>query len=446
MIGIWSPEVWKGIGLLAAALLLGAAFGYTAWFLLGAVTIYLGLHLYNLHRLEHWLRVGRRYHPPDARGIWGDVFHGLYRLQQRNRRRKRRLAQFLDRFEQVLGALPDATVVLGADHTIEWANEAAARLLNLRWPQDSGRRIQTLVRFPLFLEYVERGDFAEPVEMPSPADGRVRLAVRLIPYGQDQLLLVARDMTRIHRLEQVRRDFVANVSHELRTPLTVMRGYLETLEGAGDELPAAWGEPVAIMGQQVARMQRIVEDLLLLARLEAEPVGAGARVVKVAPMLAQLREEARVLSGERGHRIELTADEELCLRGEEHVLRSAFANVLFNAVQYTPAGGGITMRWYADGDGAHFEVEDNGIGVPPAHIPRLTERFYRVDKGRSRATGGTGLGLAIVKHALNRHDGRLRVQSEVGVGSVFTCDFPRERVVEGCGSIEALPPPKGAAG
>lgn len=446
MIGIWSPEVWKGIGLLAAALLLGAAVGYTAWFLLGAVTIYLGLHLYNLHRLEHWLRVGRRYHPPDARGIWGDVFHGLYRLQQRNRRRKRRLAQFLDRFEQVLGALPDATVVLGPDHTIEWANEAAARLLNLRWPQDSGRRIQTLVRFPLFLEYVERGDFAEPVEMPSPADGRVRLAVRLIPYGQDQLLLVARDMTRIHRLEQVRRDFVANVSHELRTPLTVMRGYLETLEGAGDELPAAWGEPVAIMGQQVARMQRIVEDLLLLARLEAEPVGAGARVVKVAPMLAQLREEARVLSGERGHRIELTADEELCLRGEEHVLRSAFANVLFNAVQYTPAGGGIAMRWYADGDGAHFEVEDNGIGVPPAHIPRLTERFYRVDKGRSRATGGTGLGLAIVKHALNRHDGRLRVQSEVGVGSVFTCDFPRERVVEGCGRIEALPPPRGTAG
>jgi two-component system phosphate regulon sensor histidine kinase PhoR len=441
LIGVWRLEIWKAIGLLVTALLLGAGIGHTALFLLGAVVIYLATHLYNLHRLEHWLRIGRRYHPPDAGGVWGDVFHELYRLQQRNRRRKRRLAQFLDRFEQVFGALPDATVVLGPDHTIQWANEAAARLLNLRWPQDSRRRIQNLVRIPLFLEYVERGEYAEPVEIPSPIDDTARLALRLIPYGRNQLLLVARDMTRIHRLEQVRRDFVANVSHELRTPLTVMRGYLETIEGAGGEMPEPWREPVAVMGQQVARMQRIVEDLLLLTRLEAEPVGVGTRVVKVAPMLAQLREEARMLSGTRVHRIELEADEELCLRGEEHVLRSAFANVLFNAVQYTPGGGTIRMRWYADAEGAHFEVEDNGIGVPPAHIPRLTERFYRVDKGRSRATGGTGLGLAIVKHALNRHDGRLCVRSEVGVGSTFTCDLPTARVVEGCGHIESLSPP-----
>ncbi|GBE10058.1 phosphate regulon sensor protein PhoR [bacterium BMS3Bbin12] len=441
MIDVWRHEIWKAIGLLVAALLLGAAVGHMALFLLGATVIYLATHLYNLHRLEHWLRIRRRYHPPDAGGVWGDVFHELYRLQQRNRRRKRRLAQFLDRFEQVFGALPDATVVLGPDHTIQWANEAAARLLNLRWPQDSGRRIQNLVRIPLFLEYVERGEYTEPLEIPSPADGDVRLSLRLIPYGRNQLLLVARDMTRIHCLEQVRRDFVANVSHELRTPLTVMRGYLETIEGSGDEMPEAWCEPVAVMGQQVTRMQRIVEDLLLLARLEAEPVNVGARVVKVAPMLAQLREEARVLSGARAHRIELEADGELCLRGEEHVLRSAFANVLFNAVQYTPEGGTIRMRWYADVEGAHFEVEDNGIGVPPAHIPRLTERFYRVDKGRSRATGGTGLGLAIVKHALHRHDGCLRVRSEVGVGSTFSCDLPAARVVEGCGHIESLSPP-----
>lgn len=441
MIDVWRREIWKAIGLLVAALLLGAGIGHMALFLLGATVIYLATHLYNLHRLEHWLRIRRRYRPPDAGGVWGDVFHELYRLQQRNRRRKRRLAQFLDRFEQVFGALPDATVVLGPDHTIQWANGAAARLLNLRWPQDSGRRIQNLVRIPLFLEYMERGEYTEPLEIPSPADGDVRLSLRLIPYGRNQLLLVARDMTRIHCLEQVRRDFVANVSHELRTPLTVMRGYLETIEGAGDEMPESWREPVAVMGQQVTRMQRIVEDLLLLARLEAEPVNVGVRVVKVAPMLAQLREEARVLSGTHAHRIELEADGELCLRGEEHVLRGAFANVLFNAVQYTPEGGTIRMRWYADAEGAHFEVEDNGIGVPPTHIPRLTERFYRVDKGRSRATGGTGLGLAIVKHALHRHDGRLRVRSEVGVGSTFSCDFPAARVVEGCGHIESLSPP-----
>lgn len=441
MIGVWRREIWKAIALVLTALLGGAVFGHTAWFLLGAASLYLATHLYNLYRLEHWLSMGRRYHPPDAGGIWGDVFHGLYRLQQRNRRRKRRLAQFLDRFEQVLGALPDATVVLGPDHTIQWANDAAARLLNLRWPQDAGRRIQNLVRTPLFLDYVERAEYDEPVEIPSPAGGDARLALRLIPYGRDQILLVARDMTQIHRLEQVRRDFVANVSHELRTPLTVMRGYLETIEVAGDEVPEAWRDPIVIMRQQVARMQRIVEDLLLLARLEGEPLNVGARVVKVAPIMEQLCEEARVLSGERAHTFELEADEDLCVRGEEHVLRSAFANVLFNAVQYTPAGGRIRMRWYADPAGAHFEVEDNGIGVPPAHIPRLTERFYRVDKGRSRETGGTGLGLAIVKHALHRHGGGLRVRSEVGVGSVFICDLPAERVVEDCGRIESLTPP-----
>ncbi|HQU14840.1 MAG: PAS domain-containing sensor histidine kinase [Chromatiales bacterium 21-64-14] len=424
MIAVWTREIWKLAGIGIAALILGAMAHHILLFLWLGTLVYLGTHLFNLSRLERWLRVGRRYHPPDASGVWGDVFHGLYRLQQRNRKRKRRLAQFLERFEQVLGTLPDATVVLGADETIQWANDAAHRLLNLRWPQDANRRIQNLVRNPVFIDYLARGAYAEPVEIPSPADGVVRLALRIIPYGADQSLLVARDMTRIHQLEQVRRDFVANVSHELRTPLTVVRGYLETMRGAGDEIPADWGEPVTIMDQQVTRMQRIVEDLLLLARLEAEPPGADARVVQVPAMLAQLRDEARALSGGRGHTIELEADPELVLRGEEQALRSAFANIIFNAVQYTPERGRIQIRWYADADGAHLAVEDNGIGVPAQHIPRLTERFYRVDQARSRATGGTGLGLAIAKHALSRHRAVLRVESEIGVGATFICDFP----------------------
>lgn len=438
MIAVWTREIWKLAGIGIAALVLGAMADHILLFLWLGTLVYLGTHLRNLYRLEHWLRVGRRYHPPDAGGIWGDVFHGLYRLQQRNRKRKRRLAQFLERFEQVLGTLPDATVVLGADETIQWANDAARRLLNLRWPQDANRRIQNLVRNPMFIEYLARGAYADPVEIPSPADGTVRLALRVIPYGKDQSLLVARDMTRIHRLEQVRRDFVANVSHELRTPLTVVRGYLETLRGAGDEIPGDWEEPVAIMDQQVTRMQRIVEDLLLLARLEAEPPGAGTRVVQIPGMLAQLRDEARVLSGARAHTIELEVDPDLVLRGEEQALRSAFANIIFNAVQYTPEQGRIRIRWYADPEGAHLEVEDDGIGVPAQHIPRLTERFYRVDQARSRATGGTGLGLAIAKHALGRHGAALRVRSEIGVGTTFICDFPAASVASLSKTIELV--------
>jgi len=269
------------------------------------------------------------------------------------------------------------------------------------------------------------------VEIPSPVDDKVHLSVQVIIYGDNQRLLIARDVTRLRRLEAMRRDFVANVSHELRTPVTVLVGYLETLEEDA-ECARRWARPLALMREQATRMRRIVDDLLMLSRLETEDAGHHPRArqpVDVPALLGRIVEEARALSGPRGHRIGLEAERGLGLAGSEGELASAFTNLLANAVQYTPEGGEIRVRWWSDAAGAHLAVSDTGIGIAPEHIPRLTERFYRVDVARSRATGGTGLGLAIVKHVLQRHDARLHIESEPGRGSTFRCDFPPERLV-----------------
>ncbi len=417
------------LGIALAAALVGLIAGHIALALLLALFVYLVWHLVQLFRLERWLREAKKLQPPDSWGIWGDVFHHIYRLQQRNRKRKRQLAAMLDRFQEATTAMPDATVVLRTNGEIEWFNDAAERLLGLRSPQDVGQRFTNLVRDPVFIRYLAGDDYAESVEFPSPIDKQMMLAVHIVPYGKEERLLLARDITRLHKLEQVRRDFVANVSHELRTPLTVMAGFLETLADENDECARKWKRSLHLMTQQSGRMQRIVDDLLLLSRLEIDKPTHANDPVAVPGMLAGIREDALALSGERHHRIALEADAELWVRGNEEELRSAFSNLVFNAVQYTPERGEVHMRWYADATGAHLEVRDTGVGIEAHHIPRLTERFYRVDVGRSRGSGGTGLGLAIVKHVLNRHNAKLRIASESGKGSTFACDFPPAAVV-----------------
>ncbi len=267
------------------------------------------------------------------------------------------------------------------------------------------------------------------MQFPSPTDDAVMLSVRIVPYGENQRLVLARDISRLHRLEQMRRDFVANASHELRTPLTVLGGYLETLADSDDAALRQWQPAIEQMRHQANRMRRLVDDLLLLSRLETDEAPAEPEAVAVPAMLASIREDAELLAGERAHAIELEAEPGLQLRGDYHELRSAFANLVLNAVQHTPAEGRIAIRWYADAGGAHLAVSDTGPGIPPQHLPRLTERFYRVDVGRSRAAGGTGLGLAIVKHVLHRHGGALAIDSRLGRGSTFQCDFPSELIV-----------------
>lgn len=425
----WSAEIWRIAAILLSALLIGVVFGHSAMFLVAGVLLYFGWHLYQLFRLERWLRVGRRFNPPEAWGIWGEVFHHIYRLQQRNRQRKRRLAGILNQYQKATSAMPDATVVLGAGGEIQWFNGAAKHLLALKPGQDTGQRIENLIRHPDFAAFMAGDSGADHVEMPSPADGEITISVKVVPYGNDQHLLIARDVSERRRLEQMRRDFIGNVSHELRTPLTVVSGFLETLADGDDPCAEQWGRSLELMRQQSTRMQHLVDDLLLLSRLETDRHTPPNEIVPVAGMLAIMKEDAELLSAERQHRIVVKVQSDARLYGAERELYSAFNNLVTNAVRYTPEKGSIEIRWEADENGARFSVTDSGIGIAPQHIPRITERFYRADPARSRQNGGTGLGLAIVKHVLNRHEARLEIRSEPGRGSTFTCIFPPSRVV-----------------
>lgn len=423
-----TAEIQRLAGLLLVLLALGWLLGHVAAFLVLGLGGYLLWHLNNLFKLEHWLRQGANGYPPETRGIWDEIFNYVYRLQERYRRRKQKLTSYLTQFEESTSAMPDATVILDGQSRIAWFNRAAQRLLGLRPGQDRGQRIDNLLRQPVFIGYLAHGDYNEAVEMVSPADESLQLSLRIVPYGKEQRLLLARDVTRITHLERIRRDFVTNVSHELRTPLTVLSGYLETL-AEGGLAEEAQARAIKVMELQASRMRHIVEDLLLLSRLENSKSQDDRQPVAVAVLLTSIAEDARLLSGENRHVVSLEAEPKLYLRGNENELYSAFSNLAFNAVKYTPAQGRITLRWYGDEDGAHFEVVDTGIGIPPQHIPRLTERFFRVDVGRSRDMGGTGLGLAIVKHVLGRHDAQLHIESEPDQGSLFRCNFPARRAV-----------------
>jgi len=420
----WFQEFVRLLGLVLGMLFLGLLMEQTFLFLFLACLIYLSWHLYNLYRLEHWFTQSKKFHPPEAPGIWGEVYYHFYRLQQRNRKRKRKFGAMLKRFQNSTGAMPDAVVILGKDYEIEWMNKAAHYFLGLQSPQDKGKPITNLIRAPSFSDYLTHTDDNNSIKLVSPSHPDMMLRICVIPYARNhQHLLLARDITQLHRLEQIRTDFIANVSHELRTPLTVINGFIETMRDTGDDCAVQWDRPLLLMTQQAARMRNIVDDLLLLSRLESEPVTEQVKPIVIAALLQTICEEARILSGEQKHQITLEADDQLMLNGLTEELHSAFSNLVFNAVRYTPAGGQIEIRWYADQQGKHFEVRDTGEGIAPEHIPRLTERFYRVDIARSRNKGGTGLGLAIVKHVLNRHQGTLRIESTVGEGSTFWCDF-----------------------
>ncbi len=419
----WVRELWRMVALFGSALFVGWLLGVPHVMLTSALMGYLGWHLYNLHRLERWYHRRKKTEPPAASGIWGEVFEHIYQLQRSDRQRKKKLATILSRFKESTAAMPDATVVLTEDDYIEWFNKAAKRYLGLQSKQDIGQRIDNLIRHSRFSEFLARGDFSEPLEMVSPLDEQRYFAFRVVPYGNQHKLLVVRDISRIKRLERMRSDFVANVSHELRTPLTVVSGYLENMAVDDSEQSNQWRKCLQQMQGQTQRMTRLVEDLLMLSRLENEDKTAMRDPVAVPALLASLVEDASVLSGESQHHISLESDDSLWLRGSEKELTSAFSNLLFNAVQYTPDKGHIIVRWYRDADNACFEVQDDGIGIAIQHIYRLTERFYRVDAGRSREHGGTGLGLAIVKHVLDRHEAWLGIESQPGKGSVFRCTF-----------------------
>lgn len=425
----WIGEAWRIVGIVVLSLLFGIVIDHLLIGLLLGLIGYLAWHLTNLYRLEKWLQSGPKLQPPEAWGVWGESFAQIYRLQLSNRKRKRRLKKILRAFQESTAAMPDAGLVLGTHSEIQWWNDAAQELLQLRSPRDVGLRIDNLLRHPRFLQYLAGEEEEESVEIPSPLDDDVILNLRLVRYGKNQKLLIIRDVSKIHRLERIRRDFVANVSHELRTPLTVIRGYLETLAEVED-LPLKRRKTLfETMEQQAKRMEQLLDDLLLLARLEAQDEQNELESVPVAELLKEIRDDALFMSGDK-HKVALVADSDLRIRGVANELRSVFGNLVNNAVQYTPEGGEIQIRWFQDGDEACYEVRDTGEGIEPKHLPRLTERFYRVDTSRSRATGGTGLGLAIVKHVLERHQGTLEIESQMGLGSTFRCRFNAVRTIK----------------
>jgi two-component system phosphate regulon sensor histidine kinase PhoR len=376
--------------------------------------------------LARWLAYPVAGDVPEGHGTWDNVLTALHRYERDGRRREQLLADALIRFRRAAQALPDGVVILDAQNHIEWFNDTAASQLGLDVRTDLGQSITNLIRAPAFVEYLSQADHSErsTVSVPVGSDGL--LALQLIPYGESQKLLLARDITQAERLETMRRDFVANVSHELRTPLTVLVGFLETVRELKLD-PQRIRDYLGMMQEQAGRMHRIIEDLLTLSVLESAPPLTGERV-RVKPLLERLRADAEALSAGR-HRISLSAAPEVDILGSEAELSSAFGNLVTNAVRYTPQGGDVRLQWRDGPEGASFSVEDTGIGVAPEHIPRLTERFYRVDRSRSRETGGTGLGLAIVKHAVARHQASLDVESKQGSGSRFTIRFPPSRTV-----------------
>lgn len=409
--------------------LLGLLSGNMALSLSITLLLYFSEHFYQLARLVFLTDTNQRIKPPYPSGLWGEIYRVIAHHQTRSRKRKRGLVRFASRFREASGAIPDALVILDKDQRVEWANPSTESLLGFSWPKDAGRPIIDLIGYPKLRDYIEEGEYDQPVDFNPPHNKAIVLSIRMTPFGDKkrQRLLVARDITKIYHLNQIRRDFVANVSHELRTPLTVINGFIENLMDVGST-PREFQRPLSLMHSQAARMQSMIEDLLTLSRLEMDEKASDQTPIDVPAMLSHIVHDAAALSDE--HRLEIDIDPYLWLLGKEGEIHSAFSNLIFNAVKHTPTGSDVRIIWTRDDRGPFLSVEDNGPGIAPEHLPRLSERFYRVDKGRSRAKGGTGLGLAIVKHALTRHEAELHVYSKLGEGSTFTCRFPQDLCIE----------------
>jgi len=420
----WIFALARLAGALILAVTLGLIFGEIDLWLMIVLGGMLTWQLVNLYRLQRWLRYRSHEEPPDLSGAWGDVVALVGQIYRHKLFHKRRVVQLFREFRRLSAVLPDGVVLLSPGREILWFNRTAAQMLGLRRKADRGMPIENLIRQPEFSQYLKEPDGRAGVIIRAPG-GERSLSLVVIPAG-GQLLMLARDITREARLEQMRKDFVANASHELRSPLTVISGYVDEL---GDDagLGPEWREPIADMRRQTGRMREIVHDLLELSRLEASADEAPLLPVDVPGQIERLVREVRACIP-APPRFELDLEASCRLLGSERELHSIASNLISNAVKYTPVSGTITVRWTCDKDGAHLAVADTGIGIAAEHLPRLTERFYRVDRGRARASGGSGLGLSIAKHALQRHGGRLEIASVEGRGSTFTAHFPARRL------------------
>jgi two-component system, OmpR family, phosphate regulon sensor histidine kinase PhoR len=420
--------IWLSALLLLVGLAIGLIFDHPAAGLALTATIICVVQFYQLNRFNRWLMHRRNELPPEYEGVWGEVIAVVHRIYRRKQYHKRRVIQLLRSFRRVTAAMPEGAVLLNSENEILWFNRLAGEWLRLKRKRDFGMRIENLVRQPIFVEYLKREEFSEPAIVQMVGNQVKWLSFYLVTTRDaPQRLLIVRDVTRQVLLETSRKEFVANASHELRSPLTVISGYLDALDDdqASD---SAWREPIAEMRRQADRMRLLIDDLLELSRLESDRDHASENLVDISGVLAVLKKDALALE-RRPHKIELRLDSGAFVRGSERELTSAFSNLINNAIKYTPAQGEVVIRYWDDAEGAYVSVADTGIGIAEEHLPRLTERFYRVDEGRARDMGGSGLGLAIVKHALQRHEAQLQVSSQLGKGSKFVCHFPR-RIVQ----------------
>jgi len=417
-------------------------------FLSSGLFLYLVGHLYWLHKLHNWLKKPVLNHMPNGTGVWEDIFASLYQEHRKNSRSQTQLSSTLERFRHAASALPDGVVVLNSDNEIEWCNPPAESQLGLNLTQDQNQPISYLVRHSDFVAYLQAQESdalaklntaklepakLEPIKLKSWRNPEITLEIQLIPFGSKQKLLICRDVTSLEKTETVRRDFIANVSHELRTPLTVVGGFLETLGDMDGAVPESSKTYFSMMLEQTSRMRRIIEDLLTLSTIESNVQSPDDNQIDIPKLLTQIQNDAISLSKslyKTAHNVYLDIDENLNIKGAQEELYSALSNLTSNAVRYTPEAGDIFIGWNLRDNQAVFSVRDTGIGIEQQHIDRLTERFYRVDRSRSRETGGTGLGLAIVKHILSRHQAKLEIESEWGVGSTFSIAFPKARIVQ----------------
>jgi two-component system phosphate regulon sensor histidine kinase PhoR len=423
-----SWDYWRLLTIVFVAGFIGLLFGQMMTFMFLAAFLYALWLQDSWNKLLKWVKKPKKNPSPTAEGAIDDVCREIERVRQQNNSRKKKLAGYLKRFQSATAALPDAVVVLGAFGEVDWANDSAKTLLGVRWPRDSHVRVNNLIRDPDFQQLISDSTaIGQTIVVHSPVNSEVQLEIKIVSYMGSGRMLLARDMTQTVKLQKMRRDFVANVSHELRTPLTVLRGYFEMFD---DKTPAdQWQNALPAMRQQSERMSDMLHELLTLSRLET-----GEKALQVVPVdmgatLQEIIADATQLAQYDNHEIKLNLDSEHWLLADLDELRSAISNLVFNAVKYTPAGCRVTITWAVDQLEGHVEVADMGDGIAEHHLERLTERFYRVDSGRSQGDGGTGLGLAIVKHVLQRHDAILKINSELGKGTRFACHFPIQSVV-----------------
>ena len=424
---IWRNTILSWLAGLSACVVIGLIVGQLLGVLLLYVLASLYWQLYQLYQFHNWLRYSGRAAPPEASGIWGDVFDAVYRLQKKQRKSKRRMRQALTRVESSTTALKEGVIMADNQGNLEWWNNSAGHFLGLIRHTDRGQVITNIVRNPDFFRYFSQKRFGEPLIIKSPAKDGVYLEIQTTLYDKNDHLIFVRDVTRLHLLEQMRKDFVANASHELKTPLTVIKGYLETLDMFRDSLPASMQKGIVNMSEQSERMEQLIEDLLLLSRLESNDKREENQWHKVSNIINSITNAMGPILKE-SHSLSLSIPEEAHLYGSYKELYSAFSNLIVNAIKYSPDGGAITVKWESSEFNGVFSVQDSGIGIDPRYIPRLTERFFRVDKGRGSKTGGTGLGLAIVKHVLLHHEAKLQIRSQPGFGSTFSCHFPANRI------------------